>query len=403
MISKENIQIVQSTVPLLETSISKITQVFYQRLFKNHPQLKNVFNMTHQAKGSQPEALARAVFMYARHIAQPEVLEKAITAIAEKHVSLSVTPAQYEVVGTNLLAAIQEVLGEDVATPAVIDAWAAAYHQLAQILSNAEEQRYAKRAVAAGGFRGQKPFVITQKVQESQSITSFYLKPKDGQPAPYFIPGQYVAITVDIPGESHQHTRNYSLSSVHRADYLRISVKKEGLVSHYLHEQIKVGDEILVGMPAGVFTLQDTQNPVVLMAGGVGITPLFSMYQHLIAHTHRQVIFIQCALNSEVHAFKNESLRLANEQAKVITVYNEPTAQDQLHDQYDYEGLLTAEILSPYIDSQAEFYFCGPKAFMQHTLALLSLLGVNDDRIYYEFFGPSGELEKPTIDPQVAL
>ena len=403
MISKKDIAIVQSTVPLLETSISKITQVFYRRLFKNHPQLKNVFNMTHQAKGSQPEALARAVFMYARHIAQPAVLENAITAIAEKHVSLNVTPAQYEVVGTNLLAAIQEVLGEDVATPVVINAWAEAYHQLAQILSNAEEQRYAKRATTLGGFRGQKPFVVTRKVKESQSITSFYLKPKDGQPAPHFTPGQYIAITVDIPGESHQHTRNYSLSSVYCADYLRISVKKEGVVSNYLHEQITLGDEILVGIPAGVFTLQDTQNPVVLIAGGVGITPLFSMYQYLVEHTQRQVTFIQCALNSQVHAFKNEILGLANNGVQTITIYNQPTAQDQVNINFDYEGLLTAEILSPVINSQAEFYFCGPQAFMQHTLGLLSLLGVNDDRIYYEFFGPSGALEKPTINPQVVL
>ncbi|OJJ21000.1 nitric oxide dioxygenase [marine bacterium AO1-C] len=403
MISKENIEIVQSTVPVLETSISKITQVFYQRLFKNHPQLKNVFNMTHQAKGSQPEALARAVFMYARHIAQPAVLEQAIAAIAEKHVSLNVTPAQYEVVGTNLLAAIQEVLGKDVATPTVINAWAEAYHQLAQLLINVEEQRYAKRASAIGGFRGQKSFIITQKVKESQAITSFYLKPKDGQPAPRFIPGQYIAITVDIPGENHQHTRNYSLSSVYTPDYLRISIKKEGLVSNYLHDQINVGDEVLAGIPAGVFTLKDAQAPVVLIAGGVGITPLFSMYQHLVQHTQRKVAFIQCALNSQVHAFKDEIYDLANDRVQAITIYDQPVAQDQLNIDYDYKGLLNVEILSPLISPQTQFYFCGPEAFMRHVMGLLSLLGVNDDRIFYEFFGPSGTLEKPTTDHQAIL
>jgi len=339
--------------------------------------------------------------MYARHIAQPAILKETIIAIAEKHISLNVTPAQYEVVGINLLAAIQEVLGEDVATPAVINAWAEAYHQLAQILSKVEEQRYAKRVATPGGFRGQKPFVITQKIQESQSITSFYLKPEDEQPAPRFIPGQYIAVTLDIPGQSHQHTRNYSLSSAYHPDYLRISVKKEGLVSNYLHEQIKVGDKILVSIPAGVFTLQDTQNPVILLAGGVGITPLLSMYQHLVKHTQRQVTFIQCALNSQVHAFRNETFELANHRVKTITVYDQPIAKDQLNKHYDYEGLLTAEILSPHINDQTEFYFCGPKGFMQHILGLLSLLGVNDDRIHYEFFGPSGELEKPTTDQQI--
>ncbi len=403
MISKENIEIVQSTVPLLETSISKITQVFYQRLFNKHPQLKNVFNMTHQAKGSQPEALARAVFQYARHIAQPAVLEKAITAIAEKHVSLHVTPEQYDVVGANLLAAIQEVLGEDIATPVVINAWAAAYHQLAQILISAEEQRYAEKTATPGGFRGQKTFVVAQKVKESELITSFYLQPKDGQPAPHFIPGQYLAITVDIPGESHQHTRNYSLSSSYCADYLRISIKKEGLVSHYLHEHIKVGDEILAGMPAGVFTLQNTQDPVVLIAGGVGITPLLSMYQHLVKQTQRSVTFIQCALNSQIHAFKQETLDLAHHQTQIVTVYDQPTAQDQLDLNYDYQGWLTADILTPHVNSQATFYLCGPKAFMQHVLGLLSLLGVSEDQVFYEFFGPSGKLDKPSAASQVLI
>lgn len=397
MISKKSIEIVKSTVPVLETNIEEITQVFYQRLFKFHPQLKEVFNMTHQAKGSQPRALANAIFQYARYIERPEVLQIAIAAIVEKHVSLHVTPAQYEVVGTNLLAAIQEVLGE-AATPEIIQAWKAAYGQLATILIEEEEKRYSKRSNEAGGFRGQKPFVVTRKVEESENITSFYLRPKDGKPAPAFIPGQYIAITVDIPGEPHKHTRNYSLSSLYNPGYLRISVKKEGTVSNYLHTQIQEGDEIMAGLPAGIFTLKNTENPVILIAGGVGITPLLSMYKHLAHHTQRAVTLIHCALHSSVQAFKSEALAVINERVQAVIVHEHPLSHDKSGVDYDAEGLLTTHILGPWLTPDTECYFCGPQGFMEHVLGLLSLLGVDDHQIFYEFFGPAGTLEKPAAN-----
>lgn len=399
MLSKENIAIVKATVPVLETQVHTITQAFYKRLFQNHPQLKEVFNMTHQAKGKQPKALANAILQYARHIEQPEVLKAAIAMIAEKHVSLNVSPAQYEVVGENLLAAIKEVLG-DAATPAVLNAWAEAYGQLAQLLIGEEESRYASRAAKKGGFRGQKQFVVAKKVKESEVITSFYLQPKDGSPAPTFEPGQYIALKVAIPGEAHAHTRNYSLSDAYHPDYLRISVKKEGLVSGYLHEQVTQGDELALGMPAGVFTLQASQHPVLLIAGGVGITPLLSMYKTLVNEGKRAVTLVQCAQNSEVHAFRDEVNIGINAKAKAMTVYDQPTFEDQLRQNFDYEGFLSAEMLKPVLQPEHEVYLCGSPVFMSHVLGLLAQLGVNPDRIFYEFFGPADAL-KPTVTDYV--
>ncbi|EAY31310.1 NO-inducible flavohemoprotein [Microscilla marina] len=397
MISKENIAIVKSTVPVLETQIHTITQAFYKRLFKNHPQLKEVFNMTHQAKGSQPKALATAIFQYARYIEQPEVLKAAIAMIAEKHVSLSVTPTQYEVVGENLLAAIKEVLG-DAATPEVLGAWAEAYGQLAQLLIGEEERRYASREVQPGGFRGHKQFVVAKKVKESEVITSLYLQPKDGSPAPAFVPGQYIALKTNIPGEAHPHTRNYSLSDACQPDYLRISVKKEGLVSGYLHDQVTQGDELTVGMPAGVFTLQPSQHPVLLIAGGVGITPLLSMYKTLVKEGKREVVLVQCTQNSEVHAFRDEVNIGINAKAQAMTVYDQPTFDDQLRQNFDFEGFLSAEMLRPLVKTQSEVYLCGSPVFMSHVLGLLEGLGITKDQIFYEFFGPTDALTPATVD-----
>lgn len=397
MLSKESIAIVKSTVPVLETQVNAITQAFYKRLFQNHPQLKGVFNMTHQAKGSQPKALATAIFQYARHIEQPEVLKAAIGMIAEKHVSLNVSPAQYEVVGENLLAAIKEVLGE-AATPEVLNAWAEAYGQLAQLLIGEEESRYATREAQSGGFRGQKQFVVIKKVKESEVITSFYLQPKDGSPVPAFVAGQYIALQVRIPGEAHPHTRNYSLSDASHPKYLRISVKKEGLVSNYLHEQVALGDELTIGVPAGVFTLQPSQHPVLLIAGGVGITPLLSMYKTVVQEGKREVMLIQCAQNSEVHAFRDEVNIGVNAKAQALTVYDQPTFEDQLRQNFDFEGFLSANMLQPVLKPHQEVYLCGSPVFMNHVLGLLTHLGINSDQIFYEFFGPADELTAHTMD-----
>jgi len=400
MVSQETIAIVKSTAPVLAEHGEAITRVFYQRLFANHPELKNIFNMTHQQKGSQPKVLANAVFMYAQYIDQLDQLGGLVASITEKHTSLSIQPAMYPIVGENLLAAIGEVLGE-AATPAIVNAWGEAYNALAGILINQEEALYAERAEHEGGFRGKQAFIVVKKVKESAVITSFYLKREDGQPTPTFKPGQYIALTVDIPNTTHQHTRNYSLSTSPSKGYLRISVKQEkgnpdGIVSNYLHEEVEEGATLMVGMPAGEFFLDETAAPVVLMAGGVGITPLMSMYETLVEKNNRSVTFIQCAEHSGVHAFRSAIEKATDDKRKSLVAYSNPLENDV----YDAKGYLTASLLETIPNlSTCQFYFCGPTAFMKHCLQLLNGLGIPSAQINYEFFGPAEEL---AIEPALA-
>ncbi|BDS13561.1 NO-inducible flavohemoprotein [Aureispira anguillae] len=397
MITAKTIEIVKSTAPVLAAHGEQITTVFYKRMFKNHPELKDIFNMTHQKQGTQPKVLANAVYQYAQHIDRLEVLGAAVESIAQKHVSLAITPEMYPIVGENLLAAIGEVLGE-AATPEIVEAWTEAYQALADILINREEELYVDGEESTGGFRGKKEFEVIKKVQESSVITSFYLKRKDGTAIPEFKSGQYVSIMLDIPNTDHKHSRNYSLSDCNCKDYLRISVKREaatpeGIVSNYLHKNIGEGDSLWIGMPAGEFILEEGEQPVVLLAGGVGITPLMSMYKHLVNKTDRTVSFVQCALNSEMHAFKNEIKEHSNNNVTAITVYDQPLEADALGESHDFEGYLTLDILKtiPNLKDSA-FYFCGPKPFMAATLNLLKQLEIEDDNIHYEFFGPAEEL-----------
>lgn len=399
MASQTTIEIVKSTAPVLAEYGEAITTVFYQRLFTNHPELKNVFNMTHQARGTQSKALANAIFAYATYIDNLSVLTVAVEQITQKHSSLTITPAMYELVGANLLAAIQEVLG-DAATPAIMDAWTEAYNDLATLFITKEEHLYQEASQKKGGFRGQKAFVVTKKEAESSLITSFYLKPADGTEVPSFRAGQYVAVSVQMPNEPHLHTRNYSLSGCSTQKTLRISVKKEvgnpqGIVSTYLHEQIGVGDTLLLGIPAGEFVLQATQKPIVLIAGGVGITPLMSMFMELFHQSDNEVLFIQCAKNSSVHAFKEMSQKLAAQKPslQVISMYDDPLSVDVADGIQQFSGLLTLDILKEKLSSlDADYYFCGPAGFMKSVQQLLLSADIPSEQLHYEFFGPSENL-----------
>ena len=397
MASKKTIEIVKSTAPVLQEHGETITKVFYKLLFEKHPELRDVFNMSHQEKGSQQKVLANAIFQYACHIDKLELLGDAVESIAQKHTSLSIPKEAYPIVGANLLEAIKIVLG-DAATPEIMEAWAEAYGDLAVIFVNKEEGIYSSREKSVGGYRGTKAYVVTNKVKESDVVTSFYLKRKDGVSVPKFKAGQYIALTIEIPNTDHKHTRNYSLSDSSDKDYLRLSIKKEagnpdGIVSNYLHSNVIVGATLDLGMPSGEFILKESKHPLVLISGGIGITPILSMYKEAAKKEGQEIIFIQCVLNSNTHAFADEVNELLTGHSKSVVIYSSPLENDVLGEHYDYTGYLSESILKDLnISSASDFYFCGPTPFMSNALNILSHLKVNEENINYEFFGPVEEL-----------
>src|SRR4051812_45946880 len=190
MLSAEHRAIIKATVPLLESGGEALTTHFYDLLLAEHPEVRPMFNQANQASGAQPRALANGVLMYARHIDQLEQLGGLVSQIINKHVSLNILPEHYLIVGQCLLRSIREVLGAQIATDAVIDAWGAAYKQLADLLIGLEEQVYAQREAAPGGWRGTRAFRVARKVRESDEITSFYLRPDDNGELLAFHPGQ---------------------------------------------------------------------------------------------------------------------------------------------------------------------------------------------------------------------
>ncbi|UUZ71434.1 NO-inducible flavohemoprotein [Polaromonas sp. P1(28)-8] len=303
MLTAQQRAIVKSTVPLLESGGEALTTHFYQILLTEHPEVRPFFNQAHQANGDQPRALANGVLMYARHIDKLEQLGGLVAQIINKHVSLQIEPAHYPIVGACLLRAIREVLGAEIATDEVLAAWGAAYGQLADILIGAEEKIYADTAAAPGGWRGARRFIVARKVAESAEITSFYLRPEDGAALAAFQPGQYLGLKLVINGEEIR--RNYSLSAAPNGRDYRISVKREpgGVASCYLHDELQEGGGLDVFPPAGEFVLADGDRPVVLISGGVGITPTLAMLDAALER-QRPVHFIHFARNKSVHAFR---------------------------------------------------------------------------------------------------
>jgi nitric oxide dioxygenase len=331
--------------------------------------------------------------MYARNIDKREQLGGLVSQIVSKHVSLQIDPAHYPIVGACLLRAIREVLGADIATDAVIAAWAAAYQQLADILIGAEEKVYADEAAAPGGWRGRRAFRVTRKAAESAEITSFYLEPQDGGALANFTPGQFIGLRLVVNGQEIR--RNYSLSAVPNGRDYRISVKREagGVASNYLHDAVQEGDLLELSPPAGDFVLADGDKPVVLISGGVGITPTLAMLDAALAGT-RPVHFIHFARNRNAHAFREaiEARNSRHAQLKRFYVYDE---HDDEAGAPHATGRLSSAQLADWLPASRDVdaYFLGPKPFMRQVKQQLRELGIPEAQTRYEFFGPASALE----------
>lgn len=145
MLSDSTIAIVKSTVPVLRQHGETLTRHFYQRMFRENPEVAHFFNHANIASGEQPKLLAAAICAYAANIDNLSAMTGAVERIAQKHASLKIQAKHYPIVGTNLLASIREVLGA-AATDEIINAWGEAYDFLADIFIARERQIYEQAA-----------------------------------------------------------------------------------------------------------------------------------------------------------------------------------------------------------------------------------------------------------------
>lgn len=238
---------------------------------------------------------------------------------------------------------------------------------------------------------------VTRVIDESASIRSFELQPLDGDGLLPHLAGQYLPIRVQIPGSDAPLIRTYTLSVAPSDGRYRISVKRDGQVSGYLHDHLQEGDTLEARAPAGDFTLEpSSEQPVVLLAAGVGITPMLAMLRHLIydglrRQRLRPVALFYAARSKRDRAFDRELAELvsaAQGSVTLVRVLSDPRDAEAGID-YEASGRIDMPLLSqvlPFGDYQ--FYLCGPASFSQALYDGLRGYGIDDERIHAEAFGP---------------
>lgn len=260
-----------------------------------------------------------------------------------------------------------------------------------------------QKVQAWSGFR---KFRVEGKVLEAESVCSFYLAPHDGRPLPPYLPGQYLTFRLAIPGQPREVTRCYSLSdSPDHPDYYRVTIKRippppgkpdapPGLSSSHFHDSIQVSDILDVKAPAGHFHLDvEHPAPVVLIGGGVGVTPVLSMLNFIAtAPGNREAWFFYGVRNSREHVMKDylKELVARHQNIHLAVCYSDPLPEDRLGEDYQYAERVSIDLFKRVLEvSNFDFYICGPPPMMESLTRDLGAWGVPEERIHFEAFGPA--------------
>jgi ferredoxin-NADP reductase len=247
---------------------------------------------------------------------------------------------------------------------------------------------------------------IADVVEESVDCRSFYLVDPYGQPLPDFRPGQYVMVRPALAG-AYQATRCYSLSSSPDARFWRITVKLQdpsddsvrvnsGGLSAWLHRTIDKGDCLFIGGPSGQFYLPvESTREIVLIAAGVGITPMASMLRWSLEHTpDRKVTLLYQVKNSEhwplgrnIHQWQNDFSSMQTHTFLSRTDAEEiESLSSELPGRFHagkLDGSTAAKLAG---NPEADYYLCGPDAWMEQIRDDLVTSGVPAEQIHWESF-----------------
>jgi ferredoxin-NADP reductase len=263
-------------------------------------------------------------------------------------------------------------------------------------------------------WSGGREFRVVRREHEDPARTqcSFYMQPVDARSLPAFKPGQFLTFSLDVPdGETdgaastRTITRCYSLSDRPDPAHYRVTIKRvpppadhpefePGLSSNHFHDRVQVGDVLRVKAPSGHFFIDpDATVPAVLIAGGIGVTPMMSMLRWCLARQPQRTLHFYYGLrNSTEHAFKSqlEELAAAHPLLRLNVVYSRPEAADQAGRDYQHRGHVDVELLRRTLpQGRHQFYVCGPPAMMQTLVPALAEWGVPLADLRYEAFGPA--------------
>ncbi|MGH7823271.1 MAG: FAD-binding oxidoreductase, partial [Candidatus Binatia bacterium] len=283
--------------------------------------------------------------------------------------------------------------------------------ELLDLRLRAARQRFVEEEQKSLHWMGWRKFQVRWKRYEDplRGISSFYLVPHDGKAIPAFEPGQFLTFQLKIAGQLKPVVRCYSLSDSAKPDYYRVSIKRlkappgtdfpAGISSSFFHDHVNEGDILDVRAPAGKFFLDmASERPVVLIGGGVGITPVLSMLNAIVeSGSRRETWFFLGVRNKAEHPFKEhlETIAHTYENVRLRVCYSHPDEGAAAGTDYHFAERVSVELMRRLLPSNNyDFFFCGPTPMMDTLLADLKGWGVPEERIHYEKFGPGHEKKK---------
>lgn len=364
-LSPEHEATIKATLPIVGAHINDITPLFYNKMFTAHPELiKNTFNRGNQKQGEQQKALAASIAVFASMLVDPEAPDpvEMLSRIGHKHVSLGITADQYQIVHDNLFAAIVEVLG-DAVTPEVAEAWDAVYWLMADVLIKFEKDLYDSAGVESGDVFRRATLVEKQALNDAVSLFTF-----EAAALTEALPGQYTSIGVVLPDGARQ-LRQYSLVSAEQGRWV-VAIERDGEVSTFLHDQVNVGDEVDITLPAGDLVLHEGTNPVVLISQGIGSTPMVGMLAAL-QGSDREVVVLHADESVDTYAQRAQTLELAQNH----------------HEFFRAEGQRLT--VAGFIPSGADVYLCGGTGFLQNVRDQIAALDEQPATVRFELFSPN--------------
>lgn len=388
MLSAKSTETVHATLPAVSGAIGEISVVFYDKLFTAHPEfLRDLFNRGNQANGTQQQALAGSIAVFASALVGRTDRQQAgmLNRIAHKHASLGITRDQYQVIYVHLFAAIAEVLGEAV-TDEVAEAWTEVYWLMADALSGIEDQLYAEAGATTGNtWRDHR---VVGRYAETDDTVTFLARPVDDAAVSRARPGQYVSVQVELP-DGAQQIRQYSLTST-RDDVVQFAVKHiigkpDGEVSGHLHEHVAEGDLLRISAPFGDVTLDEGSHPVLLASAGIGCTPMINMLGDLAeTGSSRHVVAVHADHDQSTHALRADFDQLVEKlpNATAHVWYEAPQGE------WPVERTGFVDLSAVAIPQGTTAYLCGPLPFLRAVRAQLLDQGLPEDEIHYEVFGP---------------
>lgn len=275
---------------------------------------------------------------------------------------------------------------------------------LSETLAAARLQRR-KKEESALPWNGNRKFRIDRKVRECPEICSFYLSAHDRKPLPEFQPGQHLTFELDVPGRQKHLVRCYSLSDRPHQDHYRVTIKRinaspedptaaPGVGSSFFHDHLNEGDIVDVRAPSGGFYLDTSREfPVVLIAGGVGITPLLSMLNEIVeTGVQRETWLFFGVRNRGAHVFKEHLEKTAreHENIRLHICYSQPGQDAVLGRDYQHAGRVSMDLLKQLLPSNNyDFYLCAPGPMMEAITTGLKAWDVPENKIHMEAFGPA--------------